>query len=78
MRGKPALSAVATHTSPVGARSMASIHSSAIRPGEPAGCSAVAVVHVQPPSRLTRSPSNVVANSVPPGVITYFGSNSPP
>jgi len=74
----PALPPGATHSSPVGAGSLASIQSSAIRPGASTACSAVAVAHVHPPSRLTRSPSNVVANSVPPGVITYFGSNSPP
>src|SRR5262245_49297449 len=72
------VSAVATHTSPVGPMSIAEIHTSAIRPGSPAGLSAVAVVNEQPPSRLTRSPVNVVAKIAPSDAILYCGSNVPP
>jgi hypothetical protein len=61
------LSAVTTQTSPLEATSIASTHESAIRPGSPAGASAVAVVNEQPPSRLTRRPVYVVANRVPCG-----------
>jgi len=72
------LSAVATHTSPAGPMSIASIHVSAIRPGSFAGWPAVAVVNVQPPSRLTRRPVYVVAKIVPSVAMRYFGSNVPP
>lgn len=72
------LSAVATHTSPVGPMSIASIHLSAIRPASPAVRSDVAVVNEQPPSRLTRRPVKVVAKIVPSTAIRYFGSNIPP
>src|SRR5262245_21385775 len=73
-----ALSAVATQISPVGEMSSASIQMSEMLPGSPIGFSAVAVAHVQPPSRLTRRPVNVVAKIVPSLAIAYFGSNSPP
>src|SRR5258708_37153677 len=59
------LSAVPTQISPVGPISSASIHSSAMRFGSFAGSSAVAVAKLQPPSRDTRSPVNVVAKIVP-------------
>jgi hypothetical protein len=75
--GRP-LSAVATQTWPSGATSIASTHMPAIRPGSPAGRPSVAVRHVQPPSRLTRSPAYVVAKRVPAAVAAYFGSNRPP
>src|SRR6185503_8778619 len=71
------VSAVATHTSPVGPMSMAEIQTSAIRPGSPTGLLAVALVNVQPPSRLTRSPVNVVAEIAPSAAIRYCGSNVP-
>ena len=57
--------------------SSAEIQMSAIRPGSPIGLSAVAVVNEQPPSRLTRSPLNVVAKIAPSAAIRYCGSYVP-
>src|SRR5688572_7286318 len=58
----PAVSAVPIQISPVGPIVRASIHRFAV---------GAAVVNVQPPSRLMRSPSNVVAKIVPSVAMAY-------
>src|SRR5688500_18083304 len=65
----PAVSAVPIQICPVGPIVSASIH----WPLVPA-----AVSNVQPPSRLMRRPSNVVAKIVPSDPIAYCGSHVPP
>ena len=61
--------AVPIQTVPSGPMSSASIHTPWVD---------AAVVKLQPPSRLTRRPSNVVAKIVPSVAIAYFGSHCPP